>query len=171
MNLHQLPSQYTHRYLSRPLDEKLHASVDGKALGLSLVDVTELASANREMAFKEVLINGKQRVDLPLTPLVYVTKDEREEASHLKNMKKADLDKRIESLYPNYQMNQQSYFIRNSYITSKRSWHPPRKKSLLPPVNRLSSQQNYLMYRIRKIQKQMNDFHKFCLLFIFNSEQ
>ena len=120
---------------------------------------------------QEVLINGKQRVDLPLTPLVYVTKDEREEASHLKNMKKADLDKRIESLYPNYQMNQQSYFIRNSYITSKRSWHPPRKKSLLPPVNRLSSQQNYLMYRIRKIQKQMNDFHKFSLLFIFNSEQ
>lgn len=98
MNLHQLPSQYTHRYLSRPFDEKLHASVDGKALGLSLVDVTELASANREMAFKEVLINGKQRVDLPLTPLVHVTKDEKEEASHLKNMKKADLDKRIEKL-------------------------------------------------------------------------
>lgn len=50
------------------------------------------------MAFKEVLINGKQRVDLPLTPLVHVTKDEKEEASHLKNMKKADLDKRIEKL-------------------------------------------------------------------------
>lgn len=45
-----------------------------------------------------MLINGKQRVDLPLTPLVYVTKDEREEASHLTNMKKADLDKRIEKL-------------------------------------------------------------------------
>lgn len=47
---------------------------------------------------QEALINGKQRVDLPLTPLVYVTKDEREEASHLKNMKKVDLDKRIEKL-------------------------------------------------------------------------
>jgi len=66
--------------LSRRLDEGSHASVDGKALNQSLLDVTKFTSTNREMVFQEVLINGKQQVDLPLTPL-YVTKEERDSLS------------------------------------------------------------------------------------------
>ena len=90
-------SPLIHSYLSRPFDTRPHASVDGKVLDESLVNVTQLASGNPEMVFEEVLVNGKARVDLPLTPM-YVTKEDREEASQLKNMKKADLVKRIEDL-------------------------------------------------------------------------
>lgn len=90
-------SSRIHSYLSRPFDSRPHASVDGKALDKSLVKVTEVASANHEMVFEEVPVHGKARVGLPLIPL-YVTKEDREEAPQLKNMKKVDLVKRIEDL-------------------------------------------------------------------------
>jgi len=61
------------------------------------VDLTDIASSNREMVFEEVLIKGSQRADLPLTTL-YVTQEEREAASQLANIKKADLVKMIEDL-------------------------------------------------------------------------
>jgi len=137
--------------LSRPFDEKSHASVDGKVLDPSLVDVMEVASANREVVFKEVLFNGKQREDLPLTPL-HVTKGEREVASQLKNMKKADLVKRIENLVSKFSDQSTIRFYTEQLGKTKRSWHPPRKKSLLPSVKRLSSKKNYSTYRIRKTQ-------------------
>ena len=72
-------------------------SLDGKPLDKGLLDLTKVASANREMVFEEVFINGKQRVDLPLTTL-YVTQEEAEAASQLTNIKKADLVKMIENL-------------------------------------------------------------------------
>lgn len=80
-----------------PFDEKTHTSLDGKPLDKSLVDLTDIASSNREMVFEEVLIKGSQRADLPLTTL-YVTQEEREAASQLANIKKADLVKMIEDL-------------------------------------------------------------------------
>lgn len=52
---------------------------------------------NREAVFKGVFLHGKQWVDLPLKTL-YVTSQERESASELKNIKKADLVKMIEEL-------------------------------------------------------------------------
>ena len=72
-------------------------SLDGKPLDKGLVDLTKVASVNREMVFEEVLINGKPRADLPLTTL-YVTQEEREAASQLTNIKKADLVKMAEDL-------------------------------------------------------------------------
>ena len=80
-----------------PFVEKSHLSLDGKPLDKGLLDLTKVASANREMVFEEVFINGKQRVDLPLTTL-YVTQEEAEAASQLTNIKKADLVKMIENL-------------------------------------------------------------------------
>ena len=72
-------------------------SLDGKPLDKGLVDLTKVASVNREMVFEEVFINGKPRADLPLTTL-YVTQEEREAASQLTNIKKADLVKMAENL-------------------------------------------------------------------------
>ena len=86
-----------HSYLINPFDEKTHLSLDGKLLDKSLVDLTEVASANREMVFENVFISGKKRTDLPLTTL-YVTQEAREAASQLINIKKADLVKMIEDL-------------------------------------------------------------------------
>ena len=62
-----------------PFVEKPHLSLDGKPLEKGLVDLTKVASVNREMVFEEVFINGKPRADLPLTTL-YVTQEEREAA-------------------------------------------------------------------------------------------
>ena len=87
----------THRYVIDPFVEKPHLSLDGKPLDKGLVDLTKVASVNREMVFEEVLINGKPRADLPLTTL-YVTQEEREAASQLTNIKKADLVKMAENL-------------------------------------------------------------------------
>ena len=83
------------RYLSKPFEENAHVSLDGRTLDSSLLDVTQITSTKREIVFEEVLLNGRQRADLPLTRL-FVTKEERETASQLKNLKKADLVKRIE---------------------------------------------------------------------------
>lgn len=86
-----------YRYVIDPFVEKPHLSLDGKPLDKGLVDLTKVASVNREMVFEEVLINGKPRADLPLTTL-YVTQEEKEAASQLTNIKKADLVKMAEDL-------------------------------------------------------------------------
>ncbi|XP_020621726.1 uncharacterized protein LOC110059375 [Orbicella faveolata] len=144
------------QYLSRPFDEKSHASVDSKALDPSLVDVTEVAPANREMVFKEVLINGKQRVDLPLTPL-YVTKGEREVASQLKNMKKADLVKRFENLVSKFSDESAIRFYTEQLGNIQKKLASTKKEIIIASVKRLSSKKNYSTCRIRKPQQQIND--------------
>ena len=88
---------FVYRYLTEPFDERGHVSVDGITLDKSLVNLTEVCTSNREAVFKGVFLHGKQRVDLPLKTL-YVTSQERESASELKNIKKADLVKMIEEL-------------------------------------------------------------------------
>lgn len=71
--------------------------LEGKPLDKGLVNLTKVASVNREMVFEEVHINGKPRADLPLTTL-YVTQEEREASSQLTNIKKADVVKMAENL-------------------------------------------------------------------------
>ncbi len=88
---------FTFSYLTNPFEEKPHLSLDGKPLDKNLKDLTAIANANRKMVFEEVFVNGKQRADLPLTTL-YVTQEEKEAASQLINIKKADLVKMIENL-------------------------------------------------------------------------
>ena len=66
--------------MTNPFNENRHLSLDGKPLDESLVDLTKVASANREMVFEEVFVSGKQRPDLPLTTS-YVTQEAREAAS------------------------------------------------------------------------------------------
>ena len=83
--------------MTEPFDERAHVSVDGMTLDKSLVNLTEVCTSNREAVFKGVFLHGKQSVDLPLKTL-YVTPQERESASELKNIKKADLVKMIEEL-------------------------------------------------------------------------
>ena len=72
-------------------------SVDGKALDKGLVDLTKVTAANRDAVFQGVFLNGKQRADLALQAM-FVTPEEREAASELKNIKKVDLVKMIEEL-------------------------------------------------------------------------
>ena len=83
--------------MTNQFDENRHLSLDGKPLDESLVDLTKVASANREMVFEEVFVSGKQRPDLPLTTL-YVTQEAREAASQLTKIRKKDLIKMIENL-------------------------------------------------------------------------
>jgi len=83
--------------LTEPLAERTHVSVDGKTLDKGLIDLTKVTTANRDAVFKGVFVNGKQRPDLPLQ-VMFVTPEEREAASEVKNIKKGDLVKMIQDL-------------------------------------------------------------------------
>jgi len=144
------------RYLSRPFDEKSHASVDGKVLDPSLVDVTEVASANREVVFKEVLFNGKQREDLPLTPL-HVTKGEREVASQLKNMKKADLVKRIENLVSKFSDESAIRFYTEQLGNIQKKLASTKKEIIIALCEEIEQQEELLNVQNQENTKQMND--------------
>ena len=87
----------TYRYVIDPFVEKPYLSLDGKPLDEGLVDLTKVASVNREMVFEEVSINGKPIAKLLLTTL-YVTQEEREAASQLTNIKKSDFVTMAENL-------------------------------------------------------------------------
>ena len=129
--------------MSQPFEEKSHVSVDGKALDPGLADVTEVASANREMVFKEVFMNGKQRADLPLTPL-YVTKEEREVASQLKNMKKADLVKRIENIVSKFSDESAMKFYKEQLSNIQKKLASTKKEVIIALCEEVEQQEELL---------------------------
>lgn len=120
------------------------------------MDVTEVASANREVVFKEVLFNGKQREDLPLTPL-HVTKGEMEVASQLKNMKKADLVKRIENLVSKFSDESAIRFYMEQLGNIQKKLASTKKEIIIALCEEIEQQEELLNVQNQENTKQMND--------------